>query len=623
MTTKIKGQLAGAGVKKTLASVTDMQEARWITSELSGDVIETHNNDGNPLVQSWRVVTSEPTEGYWVESTVSSNIWFTLEIGEVLNLSELGWTPSGKTSAEIAAIIELGCTVARRTPQLNEIHFPSGSYDVDRFEIDIDRRGFKILGAGQDKTILTSKSVSDVSMLVTRVDPRDRARDRFHDYLTIGEFTINGDIAARDASCATKAVVQPNYTRNTIKSVGHRVSNMDVNGLVVDYEGHTEGRAGSTVYSLHSLRLRNNSINCAGKAYTNGDETNSSSRALTCDDGASVTTSAISVNDTQIQVASATGLEQYDRVEIGDSPDVIEVRWVVAKSGTTLTLDSALTVARSAGATVKIPVVSNSFRGTIEAGRVDLNNPVGFVMDATYQEESRILLTGYHKQTVIRGVSNVEVSPSITIDQLDKRSHVEISNNNTGFSVAMNLMNRGGAVDSQLDLYNMPTIKIDSNTRAENAILINSIAFESIDVKRNYDTDIGDNYQTDFEFTGNYLGVDAGTTVTGLEFYLDAPAGINYDGITLDLHMDCRRSGASNVRSGVFKRVGGVSTDGVANTNDTVNLVTSYAYSADAGNAVNIFFSGDAGRATVRYVGETAGGSRTKFITSGKISQLR
>lgn len=564
------------------------------------------------------VLTSSVTpNGYdIIQSSSNPTLSLKLRLAEALDLSVLGFDET-KTSSEISAIISHGCSLVRDNKIISEMTFPAGNFDADFIDIDIDRRGVKVLGAGQDNTVITSKVASGPSLVVRRVDPRDRSRDRLHDYIEIGDFTIDGDLVNRGASAATKCVVQANYCTNRIKSIGHLVSNMDVCGLVSKYQGHTEARSDGVNFTDSSLRFRNNAIKASGRVYTNGHPDHPTSRAFVCDDGATETVGATSIGQTVITLLDASGIEQYDRVEVGDSPT--DVKWIVGKSGNDITLDSGLENARASGALVRLPVISNSFTGTIETGRVDIKNAIAFTMDATYQEESRVLLRGYLPGFTLSCGSNAQQSPAITIDNVDRRSSINLIGNTTSFSIVMNLFDRGGGQTTDLDLYNMPEIRIEGNTRAASRISINGVEFNYINVTRNYDYDAGDRYQTDFEFSGLYTSAAALATVTGLSLYMNASAN-GFDAYNFDLSSSCRRAGSANVRAGIMKRVGGVSTDGAINTPDTVKTATSYTYSANNGNRVDVLFSGSATTATIRYLGEQSGGDTTKFVTRGVIS---
>lgn len=602
-------------------SVADMLNGKTVGGESlqisSGQTWVTSFNGLSEITQKWNVVSSEPTTGYWIQS---GSLYFDLQISSSLNLAGIGWD-SSLSSSEVAGKIHLGCEIARRTPQLSKIEFPAGTYDCDDFIIDIDRRGFHVSGAGKDLTTLVNKSINGVSMLVTRIDPRNRSRDKLHDYLTIDGFTIDGDITNRGAQAASRAVIQANYAEIDIKSVGHIDSNLDINGLVSKHNGHTEGRKNGATFTKASLRLRNNAIKCLGNCYTNGEASEASSRAFVCNDGATETTSTFNAGDLSITVKDASGLDVHDRIEIGTAPTV-DVLYVTNKNVNTLTLDGPLVNNHPTGAPVKLPVISDTFEGTIETGLVDINNAIAFNLRATYQEESRVLLRGLLPAFTMSGGSNAQVSPSVTIDNVDRLSSINIENNDTKFSIVINLFDRGGGQTQNLDLYNMPELSISGNTRAESRININGVKFNWIDVTRNYNYTIGDRYQTDFKFGGLFASADAGAvTVTALGLYMNASQA-GFDAYNFEITSSCRRANSSGLKAGIMKRIGGVSTDGNTASTDTVKVATSYQYSSDNGNRVDINLSGSVNTATIRCQGENGGGDTTYFVLNGQVSHL-
>lgn len=551
------------------------------------------------------------TAAYYVNSGIDVPCWERVGISEINN-SMAGFSESSSSSVNAAAWIA-AITVADALKVPNTID--GGSFDCDKVVFAPSNRGLKVIGAGFDRTIINSKSVGDISFAILRAD-------KFSDYVTVKDFTINGEIETRGGNAATRTLIQTNYSEIGYKAVGHSVSNTDIVGLVCDFSGQAEGRTdGGANYTLNSVRYRNNAIKSSGNAYINGVAGVSASNSLVSDDINTTLTANLSPTDTVIPVTNASSYEEYDRIEIGDFGGDIDVRTIVSISSNNITVDSGLTYSHSIGDEVKLPNVSNSFRGTVETGNIIVKDAIGFNLFDCYLEEAKIILRGRLENVNIFGVSSREVNPVILVDTVDRFSNISIKDNDCGFQVLINVENRASAINERLDLYNFPEIEISGSTRAQNKITLNNGEYflTSIKVSRNFNLDATDRYQTMMEFSGFYISVAGSTTTdTGMQFHMDATTFGGFDGYSMDFTNTVRR--ATGGICGIQKVSGYGYTDGVFSASETTYL-DEYPQGTAAGGRVDMNLSGDTARVTTRYLGET-GSNVTEFVSSGIVTHM-
>lgn len=555
----------------------------------------------------------------WIISSVqdASTYSLTLPGGKFANLvctSDMNYSSFdfGGTDVQNVAAVNEGNRVARAQPIVRSLSFPAGSYQIGAFTLDVDKRAFKFWGAGWDSTTLIS-TTSGISMHHLGIDPRDRARDRSHFYQQVGGFMLDGNIDGNGANAASRSVCTAHYAELSYKSVGHRLSNIDIHALVVHWKGLTGSRINGSTVTAYGLRVRYNSVKLDG--YIGG-----AANTVACAIGGPKTTlaSAASVGDTTITVTSASGFNLYDIPEIQGGSN-LEAPYIIGISGNVLTLDKALVSAHSSGAAVAVPVVGTSLTGTVEVGQIQIGNSAGTELHGLYAEESKIVCSGRIDALEIHGSSLTQANPTIQIDYVDRLSTISIHDNNTAFSVQVNVLDKSGAVNSNFDPYNCPSLNINQNTRGQAKISLNgAYNVSSLKLSRTYDTTLTDQNFARMEFTGLYGEAAPGATVDVFRLAM-APGVLGYDGYTFDISATCRRS--TSVTAGILKRAGGASTDGTTNTVNTVSYVSSYTY-FNASTGVDITFGGTVSRSTITCRGEPSGGQTTKFSLSGIITSI-
>lgn len=613
-------------------SIGDATLRAWVNSNISinfnsvNDMIAGKAISGNtiPLINGMVAVTfanqyGVKQESKWLISTVKDTTTYSVSLGNGgfanlicradMNYAEFAF---GGTAAQNVAAVDEGNRVARAQAIVRSLSFPAGIYQIGAFTLDVDKRAFRFWGAGWDSTMLVSTATGD-SMHHVGIDPRDRTRDRNHFYQEVGGFMLDGNVDGRGASAASRSVCTAHYAKLSYKSVGHRWSNIDICALVVHWTGLTGSRTNGATITQYGLRARYNSIKLDG--YIGGSAT-----TVACAIGGARTTlaAAASVGETTITVTSATGFSIYDIVEIQGGTN-LEAPYIIGISGNVLTLDKPLVSAHTSGALVAMQVVGTSLTGTVEVGLIRVENAVGTEIHGLYAEESRVYVTGVISGLEIHGSSFAEANPTIQISSVHRTSTIKISNNNTAFPIKLDVADRNGAINSNLDLYMFPNIEINQGTRAKESILLNgAYTVSSLKLDRAYDTSIDDRIMARMEFTGLYAEVAAASSLDAIRF-TQIPSWIGYDGYTIDINITCRRG--TSVTAGLLKRAGGVSSDGTNNLVDTVSLVNSYSkYNASSG--VDVFFGSTATRASITCKGEPSGGQSTKFSISGTVTSI-
>ncbi len=518
----------------------------------------------------------------------------------------------GGTDVENVAAVNEGNRVARAQVIVRKLSFPQGVFNIGAFTLDVDKRGFEFSGAGWDMTYLLS-TTTGVSMHHVILDPRDRTKDRNHFYQKVNGFTIDGNIDNRGANAASRVLCSAHYAELAFKSVGHILSNVDICGLVIHWKGLTGGRTNGATSTINSLRVRYNSIKVDG--YVGGASQSSVSALI---HGPSTTlSSSASAGDTAINIASVSGIYIGDVLEI--SGGSLEAKYVVGISGSTITLDSALSGPHTSGATVRVPVYGTTFTGTNEVGQLQIGNCSGTEIRGTYAEESRVYIFAYAEALEIHGNTIGEATPSITIDStVSKFSTIRIVCNQVSFPVAINVADRNGSVNGILDLYNFPEIDIKQNTRAQNSILVNgTYAFKSLEVERFYDSNLNDRAMTRFKFTG-FSAIAASGTNTEILRFAQISSTTGYDGHTINLSCSIRRQSGL---SGYLQRSGQSSLIGTTVSDSITRVVNNYAF-YDSVNGADIFFGSNTGRVGIVFKGEPSGGQAVRAMINGEVTSI-
>ncbi len=529
-----------------------------------------------------------------IDNTYSLNLpngyFANLILTSEMDYSEFGFGSSDpeKNSAAIAE----ACRVARANQIMSKLTFPSGVYFSDKFDLDVDRRGFIFSGAGNDATIIMSTS-SNISMHHVGIDPRDRSRDRLHWHQTVEGFTVNGNISNNGASASARAIYTAPYATIRNKSIDHRISNYDLLHLVMYWYGHSQGTSNGATSTKYGVRVRNNSIKLMG--YIGG----STGQCTVSIEGMSTTlSSAANIGDTTVTVADAAGFDTWFEIAFTNSTGGVETRRITAISGNVLTLDRAMTSSFPSGTKVEVPIVGTSvISSTIETGEIRIGDSQATYLAGNYSEEAKIYITKYVRALVITGMSTAEASPAISIN-VDKRSSIKIEGNDTTFSIAVNIADRSGVVGERIDLYSAPKLDISMNTRVQNPILLNGVyGLSSLKIDKTFDTVVQDNRFTRMTFSGfNYVAPAGGSVTEVMKFFQDATQ-FGFDGYTFDLDITCRRDGASAaVTPGILKRYGTSSAAPVAQNSAPVSLFSDF----NETNGYNVFIGASGNRGTVQ-----------------------
>lgn len=531
-----------------------------------------------------------------------------------MNYAEFGF---GGTDVQNVAAVDEGNRVARAQSVMRSLSFPSGTYNIGAFTLDVDKRAFVFDGAGWDATMLVS-TTSGISMEHVLIDPRNRARDGLHFYQTVKGFTLDGNITNNGANAASRSICSAHYAEIAYKSIGHRLSNVDLCGLCIHWKGHTQGRTNGATLTLNSVRVCYNSIKLDG--YIGG--ANPSTAVNTLIHGP-VTTFAVAgaVGDTTITVASAVGLSTGFIMEL--TGGTLEAKKITAINGNILTLDSPLAATHAVGSTVRLPVFGTSVTGTMEVGQIQIGNCSGTQIHGAYTEESRFYIFAYADSLEIHGNTIGESAPVITIDStVDRLSTIRIVSNQTAFPININIKDRAlGTVNANLDLYNFPELDIQQNTRAQQSILVNgTYAFKTLKVERFYNTSINDRSFTSFKFTG-FSATQAISSATAILRFAQDSGLRGYDGHSYDLTAVIRRATGL---SGILKRAGQTSIIG-STISDTsaANARTLNNYSFfSAVDGMDINANSNTGRMEVVLKGEPVGGQSITTMISGEVVSI-
>lgn len=556
----------------------------------------------------------------WVISSSQDSTTFSLTLpgGKFANLvcfPDMNYASFefGGTDVQNVAAVDEGNRVARAQANVRSLSFPAGTYNIGAFTLDVDKRGFTFNGAGWDLTTLVS-TTNGTSMHHVLIDPRNRARDSQHFYQTVSGFTIDGNISNNGASAASRVLCSAHYSYLSFKSVGHRLSNVDLCGLVIHWNGHTQGRTNGATSTANSVRVRYNSIKLDG--YIGGA---SASSVNTLIHGPITSLSvAANIGDTTITVVSSSGYSIGDILEISGA--TLEAKIITGISGNVITIDSAIASFHDIASQVKLPVFGTCVTGTMEVGQIQIGNCSGTEIHGCYTEESRFYIYAYADSLEIHGNTIGESSPVITIDStVDRLSTIRIVSNQTAFPININIKDRAlGTVNANLDLYNFPELDIQQNTRAQQSILINGLyAFKSLKVERFYNTAISDRAFTSFKFTG-FSATQAISSATSILRFAQDTALRGYDGHTYDFTAVIRRSTGL---SGILKRAGQTSIIG-STISDTsaanARVLNNYAFFS-ATDGMDISANSNAGRMEVVLKGEPAGGQSITAMVSGEV----
>lgn len=519
----------------------------------------------------------------------------------------------GGTDVQNVAAVDEGNRVARAQANVKSLSFPAGTYNIGAFTLDVDKRGFRFDGAGWDLTYLIS-TTSGISLQHVLIDPRNRARDREHYYQTVKGFTIDGNITGRGASASQRTVCSAHYANISYKSVGHILSNFDLCGLVIYWNGHAQGRSNGSVITTNCVRVRYNSIKLDG--YIGG----STGGVNTLIHGPITTVASnASIGATQIVVSSAVGYSINDIIEI--SGTALDAKTITGMSGNTLTLDSGLIYSHSIGDTVRVPVCGTLVSGTLEVGQVQIGNSSATELHGIYSEESRLYLFGYIDGLEIHGCLIAQASPSVTIDSaIDRRSSIKIANNSDEFTVAVNIPERGtGLVNENIDLYNWPEVDIQQNPHSVQGIYVNGrYIFKSIKTERFYDSSSTPNTITSFRFTG-FPATQSSPGSTEILRFAQNSSLFGYDGHTFNISASIRRA---NGLSGYLERKGQSSLIGTT-ISDTpaANYKTLSNYFSPV-TGLDLLVGSNTGRVGIVLRGEDAGGQSVRAILSGEIISI-
>lgn len=573
-----------------LNSVTDLLNKDFSGLDEELNVYTYANKYSINIISEWKVNKTKDDDTYSI--SLPSGYFANLIIKPEMSYAafDFGSSDPVKNSESVAE----ACRVARANHLMSKLTFPSGVYVADKFDLDVDRRGFTFSGAGNDATIIMSTS-SDISMHHVGVDPRDRNRDRLHWHQIVEGFTINGNVSDNGANAATRAIYTAPYATIKNKSINHRISNYDLLHLVLYWYGHSQGAINGVTSTKYGIRVRNNSIKIMG--YIGGV----TGQCTVSIEGMSTTLiSAVAVGDTIVTVNDASGFDTWFEIAFTNSTGGVETRRITVISGNVLTLDRAMTSAFPSGTKVEVPLVGTAVvSSTIETGEIRIGDSQATYISGNYSEEAKIFINKYVRALSITGTSTAEASPAISIN-VDKRSSINIDSNDTTFSIAVNITDRSGSSGDRIDLYSAPKLDIRMNTRAQNPIILNGVyGFSSLRIEKTFDSVYKDDRFTKMTFSGFNHAAPAGGSVTEvMKFFQDA-VQFGFDGYTFDLDITCRRDGASAaVTPGLLKRYGTSSAAPAAQNSAPISLFSDF--NSTTGYDVFIGSSGNRGSIQVR-----------------------
>lgn len=610
----LEGTVAGALARRPyiIDTVTQLL-AKNFTGVADGLHVLTYaNRYGVKGLSEWIISSSADSTTYSL--TLPAGRYANLVCYPDMNYSSFDF---GGTDTQNVAAVDEGNRVARAQAIVRSLSFPAGTYSIGAFTLDVDKRAFIFDGAGWDATMLVS-TTSGISMEHVLIDPRNRARDGLHFYQTVKGFTLDGNITNNGANAASRSICSAHYAEIAYKSIGHRLSNVDLCGLCIHWKGHTQGRTNGSTFTLNSVRVCYNSIKLDG--YIGG--ANSSNAVNTLIHGPTTTFSvAGAVGDTTITVASAVGLSTGFNMEL--TGGTLEAKKITAINGNVLTLDSPLAATHAVGSAVRLPVFGTSVTGTMEVGQIQIGNCSGTQIHGAYTEESRFYIFGYADSLELHGSTIGESAPVITIDSsVNRLSTIRIVSNQTAFPINLNIADRSnGSVNGILDLYNFPELDIQQNTRAQQTIIVNgTYSFKSLKVERFYDTNLNDRSMTSFKFTG-FSAIVATSSSNEILRFAQNTATQGYDGHTYDITFSLRRaSGLTGLikRAGQTSIIGSTISDTSAANSRTLN---NYAF-FDATNGMDVLVASNTGRMGIVFKGEPVGGQAVRAMVSGEIVSI-
>ena len=570
-------------------SVSQMLSSDFSNSDLPCYVKTLANNHGVKVESDWVISSSKDSSTYSLD--LGSSVFANLITKSKMGFHEFGF--GSQNSAANSASIDEACRVARNANAISELYFPAGNYPCLTVNLDVDKRGFKFSGAGNDSTVLTSNT-DGISLHHVGIDPRDRNRDRLHWHQELSGFTVDGNIGNRGSIAATRAIYTCPYATIRNKSINHRVSNYDLLHLAINWYGHSQGGTSGALFTRYGVRVRNNSQKLKGYIGST-----SSGCTVSVEGMSTYLTSAASIGDTTVTVSDASGFDSYFEIAFTNSTGVVETRRVESISGNVITLDRAMTSAFNVNSKVEVPIIGTSiYASTMEIGEVRVGDSQATVINGCYSEEAKFYINKRVRGLIVSGCSAAESSPSMSID-CSRDSVLSIENNDVTFSVALSIRDRSGAISQRVDLYNAPKIKIENNTRMQNSIILNGLyGFDSIKISKTFDTSVSDYRFTEFKFSGLNATSSAGGSQGEFMLFHQDSSTTGFDGYIFDITARCRSvSSGSSTAIGTIKRVGWSdsnatnSTDRVLNAFSLFNQTTGYDIFIGGGSnrgAINI-----------------------------------
>lgn len=602
------GSLLVGGGYTAISTVGEMLSES--SARQNSNIVTLKNQHNIDCISIWKISASQIATTYSL--ALSNGLYANLILERSMSYAAFGFG-SSSPSANSAAIDE-ACRVARANTVIEELRFPAGTFYSNQINLDVDRRGFTFTGPGYDMSYIYSMS-DNLSLVLVGLDPRDRSKDAQHFYQKVNGFTIDGNITNRGASAAQRTAIVAPYAEVDFKSVGHRVSNIDFQSLSSRGKVHTQGRTNGAISSQNSVRTRNNALDICG--YIGGS---SGFVSLSVNGPDTTLSSSASIGDDVVHLTSSAGLVLYDTIEILGG--TLEAKRITAISGNDVTLDSALSNAHSAGGKVSVPVNGVDVDAIFETGQVQVGTCSAVDISGSYAEGSEFYVYGYPNGLHI-GVNTIsEANPSIQIDQVNRNSVIAIDTNTTYFPIAINVKDRGGNINSNIDLYNFPMLKIDKCSRGQQGILVNGVyAFSSINVTRTYDSILSDRAFTRFDFTGLFHSVAATFTTDALTFGMfPALTGTNSDGYAFDIDVVCRRS--TTVLAGLLKRAGTASVFSGSTPYASNTSISSNYNQYNSTTGVDVVLAATASVASISAKGEPSGGQTTRFAIDGAITHV-
>ncbi|WP_390339432.1 phage tail protein [Vibrio harveyi] len=203
-------------------------------------------------------------------------------------------------------------------------------------------------------------------------------------------------------------------------------------------------------------------------------------------------------------------------------------------------------------------VVSES---TIESGIINIYNAAGVIIKNNYIEETDIIINGDGDKTNvddIRIIDNhvVEAAPSIKIDNIDPRSSIVVTGNDSPFQVELNVKDSSGQVNEYIPLYNVPEITIDNLIKRENPVVING-TYKMDGFKCNLTQIEGDNALRRVSFVGLNEVTENSTEVSIVKWGYKQASANAARGTSIEEKTICYRvPGQSSKYIGVFHAVG-------------------------------------------------------------------